>query len=431
VDFSSARIISPKRTRHSRSGWEGYFPYYAGYPESFVSNVLTSLNLPSSAVVYDPWNGSGTTTFTAASLGMTAIGLDLNPVMAIVAKARLLARTEADSLLPLAEDIVQKALANTTSLSKDDPLQDWFGAGTALSIRAIEQSCRLLLVGKPSLENGYQFSNFSALASTFYVALFRVVTQLATQFRTSNPTWTRRPKRGERRLSASRAKLCDLLVSTIGDMAKALQRTGDLFNVEFGRVEVIVGDATKHRLEKGSVDVVLTSPPYCTRIDYTAATGIQLAVLGPMLSNAVASMSRTMLGSVKVPTDTLRPQPAWGPTCNKLLKEIEGHSSKASSGYYLKTHTDYFQKLFSSLDGISFSLREAGSAIMVVQDSYYKDIHNDLATIVSEMAEYHSLSLRRRVDFPLARTIASSHPFGRKYKKPNGATESVLCLEKV
>ena len=30
-----------------------------------------------------------------------------------------------------------------------------------------------------------------------------------------------------------------------------------------------------------SVDFVLTSPPYCTRIDSTAATRIELAVLAP------------------------------------------------------------------------------------------------------------------------------------------------------
>ena len=44
----------------------------------------------------DPWNGSGTTTYAAAQLGHSSIWLDLNPVMVIVARARLLSPSEAD-----------------------------------------------------------------------------------------------------------------------------------------------------------------------------------------------------------------------------------------------------------------------------------------------------------------------------------------------
>ena len=38
-------------------------------------------------MILDPWNGSGTTTYAASQLGYTSRGLDLNPVMNIVARA--------------------------------------------------------------------------------------------------------------------------------------------------------------------------------------------------------------------------------------------------------------------------------------------------------------------------------------------------------
>jgi hypothetical protein len=83
-----------------------------------------------------------------------------------------------------------------------------------------------------------------------------------------------------------------------------------------------------------------------------------------------------------------------GSTCNEFLASVGAHKSKASSGYYLKTHLDYFSKLSSSIDRIVTVMRPGAKAILVVQDSYYKDVHNDLPTIVSEMAELSGLVVR-------------------------------------
>ena len=107
--FDALPILSPKRNRRLQNGWEGFFPYYAGYQESFARNILANAGLKDDAVVLDPWNGSGTTTFAAAQLGFSAIGLDLNPVMVIVSRARTLPFSEVDSLVPLAKDILKGA----------------------------------------------------------------------------------------------------------------------------------------------------------------------------------------------------------------------------------------------------------------------------------------------------------------------------------
>ncbi|WP_410712175.1 DNA methyltransferase [Bradyrhizobium sp. BEA-2-5] len=50
----------------------------------------------SGQVVLDPWNGSGTTTSVANGAGLTAVGIDINPAMAVVAKARLSPTTTKD-----------------------------------------------------------------------------------------------------------------------------------------------------------------------------------------------------------------------------------------------------------------------------------------------------------------------------------------------
>src|SRR5690349_13474364 len=100
-------VCSPKRTSTSNSGWSGYFPYYAGYPERFAQQLLESAGLRHGSSVFDPWNGSGTTTYVASRLGLAAQGVDVNPAMVVVARARLLPCSEADSLSPIAREIAK------------------------------------------------------------------------------------------------------------------------------------------------------------------------------------------------------------------------------------------------------------------------------------------------------------------------------------
>src|SRR5438045_3386194 len=118
-------ISSPKRDVRAQTRWERFFPYYAGFPASFANDMLMSLKIKPGATVLDPWNGSGTTTYAAVHRGYRAIGLDLNPVMVIVSRARMLPFSEIDALEPLAKTILRGA-TRRTALSKTDPLLSWF-----------------------------------------------------------------------------------------------------------------------------------------------------------------------------------------------------------------------------------------------------------------------------------------------------------------
>ncbi|KWS40541.1 hypothetical protein AL059_22705 [Pseudomonas syringae pv. papulans] len=83
-----------------------------------------------------------------------------------------------------------------------------------------------------------------------------------------------------------------------------------------------------------------------------------------------------------------------------------------------------------SLEGISRNLKDEGAAVLVVQNSYYKEIHNDVAAIISDMASKRGLKLRRREDFKVGRNIASINPRVATMAK-HLAVESVLCFAKI
>src|SRR6185436_4394444 len=105
----------------------------------------------------------------------------------------------------------------------------------------------------------------------------------------------------------------------------------------------------------------------------------------------------------------------WGTTCLAFLEQLKNHQSKASATYYYKNHLQYFDGMFKSLAELHRVLEEDGTCVLVVQDSYYKDIQNDLPRIVTEMASANSLEITQREDFTHARTMAAVNPSARTY----------------
>jgi len=429
------RIVSPKRNKRLQTGWEGFFPYYAGYPELFARELLQSAKLPYDAVVLDPWNGSGTTTYTATQLGLNSIGIDLNPVMIIVARARLLPPSEADHLRPLAATILSHAHSAPPALKPDDALLGWFDPATAAFVRGIEQNIRRSLVGSMTKSpDGVHLDRISGTAATLYVALFAACRRLVAPFRSSNPTWLRTPKVDETRITASQAAIARDFGNNVRGMAAALveKREADLHLKQLphpGDCKVSLSNTVAMDLPEGSVDFVLTSPPYCTRIDYTAATRIELAVLAPLLKTAERALGQQMIGSTQVPKREIEVNEGWGKTCLSFLAALNAHPSKASGGYYYRTHLDYFDKMNRSMERLAVGLKEGGCAVLVVQDSYYKDIHNDLPKIITEISAHHGLSLGQNKAFHL-RSMSDINPGRQTYLRPSGATESVLCFTK-
>jgi hypothetical protein len=205
---------------------------------------------------------------------------------------------------------------------------------------------------------------------------------------------------------------------------------GEREDIESGNTSILLADTTGTSLTPSSVDLVVTSPPYCTRIDYTAATRVELAVLWPLLSTSAKDLGRRMIGSTNVPDHMVEVSEKWGGTCLAFLDKLKTHKSKASSGYYFKTHMDYFDKMARAMGRIATAMKPGAIACLVVQDSYYKDLHNDLPAIVGEMGEAVELTLHRTKAFHLSRSMSGINPHTRTYARPTGATEIVLCFHK-
>lgn len=97
----------PRSYNDAASRWAGVGPYYAMFPVSFADNVISQYTNPGD-VVLDPFAGRGTAIFSAAVQQRTGIGIEINPVGYVYAKAKLSAAIHS-KVVGMFEEIGEKA----------------------------------------------------------------------------------------------------------------------------------------------------------------------------------------------------------------------------------------------------------------------------------------------------------------------------------
>lgn len=405
------------------------YPYYAGYSPYFVQDIIEILELDKKSVILDPWNGSGTTTEVASSLGFSSYGFDINPVMVIVAKARLVDFNKKNILNEMFEKILKAFDSNCNMLNqKDDPLESWLFSNGVNHIRNLEFAIQLTLMNSTEyfpFREKKSFGDISSYTALFYTLMFRILRNLLKGFYSSNPTWIKEPKDKDCRINITDKEIRDLFCEEFESMIPNV----DDRSSNNGKCNLEVGNSNNLPLPDASIDVVITSPPYCTRIDYAVSTKPELALLG-YSKDDLNKLRREMIGTITIHKANYQVIPEWGNTCKNFIMNVSKHSSKASSTYYSKIHLQYFHSMFISLKEIDRLIKSGGKCVIVVQDSYYKEVRNDLAGIVIDMATYFKWKLNKRFDFDSKQTMSLINRNSKKYRSLSKVTESVLCFTK-
>lgn len=418
--------LDAKRKPTLGRGIESWYPYYAGFTEDFARGVLQEVASNRSICVLDPWNGSGTTTRIAHALGHRAIGIDLNPVANLVASAKVAHASDAMHIVGLARRISTISAARVVA---HDPLNAWLAPSAVRQYRAIERTILSELATTASGERATALSgDLPPLGSFLMLALVRSARDVATVAQSTNPTWIR-PGSGRRRFVRSLGSLWTTQVTAMAEDLQAAQADGGS-KPWCGRITV--ANSRELPLENGTVDLVLTSPPYCTRIDYLVSTSFELAALGlsdesPRFQELRRAAMGTPLARKGRPLEI--PQ-QWPQSVSSLLTAVRRHPSKASGSYYYKTFWQYFDDADASLREFARVMRPGAAALLVLQTSYYKDIPVDLPELYLDLARSIGLSGVLVGQAIVRRAIAQIHPHAARHRVSPQYREAVLALEK-
>ena len=380
-----------------------WYPYYAGFTEAFVNSVAAAF-FADTPCVLDPWSGSGTTTAALSKLGLRSIGVDINPALTVIAKARLAPPRKASAITYDASTLLTAAREEEPPESQpDDLLRVWIQPRGVRRLRAVQSAIhRTLMPRHPAPYPRSVALDADALpiqVCFYYSVLFFVVRDLLARFRTSNPMWLKTPRSGRHRVNPSWNTISTTFRSAIEYLGARLSLPPEPALSALASFKT--GTATDLPFSDSRFDAVLTSPPYATRLDYVMGTLPELAVLGAD-QRYVSAMRRQTTGSPvvrNVTTDATAMLHSSSGT--DALASIGSHGSKGSRRYYSPWLRNYLFDLQRGLFEIHRTVAPGGTLCLVVQDSYYKEHRVDLQRIVTEMLESRGRVLSCRYDHPV------------------------------
>lgn len=404
-----------------------WYPYYAGFSNAFVAATLDR-HFQDTRTLLDPWNGSGTTSVVAAGRGLAVVGLDVNPAVTLIARARLTPVAVGDSLLPMADEIVTAASRGTHVPWRDDPLGRWLRAPAVETIRRLQRAINVVLIGQRGLEEELRYTPEAAsdsmpvLGAFYYAALFAAVRDLLGPFRGTNPTWLRFPVSSSHRLSPGPQRIRDAFRSRVGYLGSRLTVANEAATSMTSVRTMSVLDLA----EVDSYDACLTSPPYATRVDYVRSSLAELAVMG-LATSQLDALRLATTGSPQT-----RGAPAVdAPTCSTardVTARVTSHPSHGSANYYGPWIRRYLADLERSLTRIERSVSSTGRIGLVVQDSFYKKIHIDLQQIVTETLTGRGRRLLAREDHAVSHLFSRINPAAKRHLADRTHCESLLVF---
>jgi DNA modification methylase len=369
----------PSAKCRSRAGPDSrpWGKFLAAFSETFAETAITLICGKAQAVLYDPFVGSGTTLAAAAKLGIIAVGNDLDPVSALISRARVASNYDFERVL---EILGSQADSASALFSKE--AASYFSQSDLSYAAAVFSRIKASLPSNDESPLSALLADESGNFDSQAIALAAVLvagSASAKTIRGSNPVWHRKALPGEKAptkpLHAEAVVRAESMTQDIDHQGGQRER----------RIKVICGDALVNLLPANSVDAILTSPPYLNRLDFVVDHLPQLLLLSGLHPVDIDRLRSSMIGTTKIVQKTDIDERA-GPTCLSLMNQIRDHSGYASRRYYQHIYIQYFNGMLKAFETWRNQCKPGGRGIMVVQNSYYKDVLIDSPKIFAEMA---------------------------------------------
>jgi hypothetical protein len=383
--------------------------------------------MPSRVKIFDPFVGNGTTLEAAAAVGVEAYGVELNPYSALLSRCRVSTGAQIKSITDIyrtATAPLKKARSSKTAQALPTPSAMVESLIRAVATRATCAASDLLHTLCLRANNDLD-SEVVALVAALHV----LKKQAAVHYR-SNPAW---------------------LIQGYGpDRAEDVEPPTDDFETAFNlQVELMIEDLQlrSHGSARNLIAVYpgsfqtapirsrqisrfLTSPPYLNRLDYVNPTIPELHVLGWQEGDRLNDLRSQMMGTTKMRRQLAATQLS-SLTANKLLAAIADHPTKASGTYYLKFFRQYFEDTVEFFRWLRGRSTPTCKGIVVIQDSFYKEIKVPIVKILAELALDFDFTVEVLLEEKRIRHMGTLSPHQRTHAPNKALTEYTLLFSRM
>lgn len=346
-----------------------YSRAYGGYTKAQIAFAEAVVGDPCGRTVLDPMGGQAHALGQWAQRGALVTIADLSPGPLALAGLR-----DPSLVLHAAElsDRLTKMVGQSRMRSRrgrqgefteswlaprlHEALVDW---GRTLGVSEPKDLKTALEQGEPLLRFAIGISVLAARA----LASFR---------RTDNLTWLK--PGGLIRVES----LKDAILSELRSWLEWSSGVRDVPRAQRGRLTLRWVFGGRHSLSRH--DLVVTSPPYANRLDYTRLWAPELVILEAMSGVDIKAIKAGQLG-----TNLVRGQEfseRLPTSVESALRRIKKDPSPFSETYYYEFFRRYAHELVQQCDHIANSLAPGGLTVIFVRDTVRKDVRFPTAELV-------------------------------------------------
>lgn len=387
-----------------------WVPWIAGFSAQFVEDAIDSY-LPkrnrSHQRVLDPFAGVGTTLVEALKAGRPTIGYEINAFAALAAHAKV----NCIDVTPAAFGAEVETFRSAMARFESDVDQRW-GEGGEPAIADMLTTLReagprdfrsRIPFFSPPIEAKFLYALVQTAAlEQLHGSLFRAAlggTMISFSNYSYEPSLSSRPGAGKALIENASVALpvCQRLDAMVEDMGWAQANYGASWRPR--EREVVVGSYFDSKLRKGSVSLLVTSPPYMNNYHYVRNTRPQLHWLGLIRGrDELRTYEQQSFGKF---WQTVRQARAIDldfdfPSVAALLKRLRGLSvdrgQYGGPGWanYVAT---YFNDCNRFLHLVRHQLKPGAHAIIVVGNSIIQGIEFKVDQLMAELAERQGLEV--------------------------------------
>jgi hypothetical protein len=414
-------------THNTLYATHGLHAYAAKCPPQLVNYGLHYYSKPGE-IVLDPMTGSGTTLVEAKLMGRHAVGYDIDPLARLIAQVKSsrlpdgwieyayerIFRKATRDIAALNSRKVTAALRSRSAPPDFDNCSYWFDKQVSSALAILVYHIRHTPM-KESVRNFFWVAFSSLILAKTSVANARDIIHSRHHY------WQHAETPNVMEKFAVRVRA---MRKQMADFSAQCEETPDI------RVHARLGDARRLRLRSETIDLVFTSPPYATALDYPRGHFLAVAwmqhALGVSLEEYRASAPE-YVGSergrwpkefiIDRCLESLEVAPL---VLTNLSQQSEAHAKRVQR---------YFVDMYKVFGMIARVLKERRHAIIVVCPSHIRKVDVPTHHVFAEIGRANGLRLK----YQYSRTIClgkrilpyMQEAFGRRMD-----TEYVLVFQK-
>ena len=395
----------PKYVTHGLHPYKGKF-----YPQ-LAKGLLNIVDPIPGALTFDPFCGSGTTLLEGYLNGLRPVGMDMNPVAALIARAKV-------GILDVAPDIVTEACTSVLDMLECSPQRPsgelsefnvdcldeigrWFAAPVAQKINWSLRQIRKLSVG-----------HVRAFLEATLSSIIRDVSQ-------QEPTDLRVRYR---KSFLKDADVYGLFKDALKTQLKRLEKFWSVRGYSphrFYSATVGLGDSRDLSslkgigLNEGSVDLVVTSPPYATALPYIDTDRLSLLTIVGLSSTERRPIEYSLIGSREITNKERReildestesspiPEPI-----RRFVATLADGIATTESGFRKQNMPALLLRFFADMQSVlanTHALLKPGASAMVVIGDNTMEVDDNKIVIpttdfVAEVARHVGFCEHERID---------------------------------